>query len=115
GDAWQHTHCSEPFVESTEIDQSYDGFPLDFRVLVSVDGTAWDEVAKKERFRPPATGPDDSGRKPRDVTGPEAFEFEQKSIRYVKVEATRLRRTRYFDKYAMQLSEIEVILAGTTP
>lgn len=82
---------------------------------MSVDGTTWDEVAKKERFRPPATGPDDSGRKPRDVTGPETFEFEQKSVRYVKVEATRLRKTRYFDKYAMQLSEIEVVLAGTTP
>ncbi len=115
GDAQQHTHCSEPFVESTEIDQSYDGFPLDFRVLISADGTAWDEVAKKERFRPPATGPDDSGRKPRDVTGPEVFEFEQKSVRYVKVEATRLRKTRYFDKYAMQLAEIEVVLAGMAP
>jgi hypothetical protein len=113
GDAWQHTHCSEPFVESTEIDQSYDGFPLDFRILVSVDGTAWEEVAKRERFRRPATGPEDSDRKPKDVTGPEIFEFDQKSVRYVKVEASRLRRTRYFGgKYAMQLAEIEVVRAG---
>jgi len=115
GDAWQHTHCSEPFVESSEIDQSYDGFPLDFRILVSVDGAAWNEVAKKERFRRPAIGPDDSDRKPKDVTGPEVFAFEPKSVRYVKVEATRLRKTRYFGKYAMQLAEIEVVLAGTTP
>ncbi len=115
GDAWQHTHCSEPFVESSEIDQSYDGFPLDFRVLVSVDGTAWDEVAKRERFRRPATGPEDSDRKPKDVTGPEVFEFDRKSVRYVKVEATRLRKTRYFGKFAMQLAEIEVVLAGMAP
>ena len=115
GDAWQHTHCSEPFVESSEIDQSYDGFPLDFRVLVSVDGTAWEEVAKREKFRRPATGPEDSDRKPKDVTGPEVFEFDQKSIRYVKVEASRLRKTRYFGKFAMQLAEIEVVRAGMTP
>jgi hypothetical protein len=116
GDAWQHTHCSEPFVESTEIDQSYDGFPLDFRVLVSVDGTAWEEVAKRERFRRPATGPEDSDRKPKDVTGPEVFEFDQKSVRYVKVEASRLRRTRYFGgKFAMQLAEIEVVRAEPVP
>jgi hypothetical protein len=115
GDAWQHTHCSEPFVESSEIDQSYDGFPLDFRILVSVDGTTWQEVAKREKFRRPATGPEDSDRKPKDVTGPEVFEFEQKSVRYVKVEATRLRKTRYFGKYAMQLAEIEVVQAGLGP
>jgi len=102
-------------VESSEIDQSYDGFPLDFRVLTSVDGTTWEEVAKRARFRRPATGPDDSDRKPRDVTGPEVFTFDQKSVRYVKVEATRLRKTRYFGKYAMQLAEIEVVLAGMTP
>jgi hypothetical protein len=115
GDAWQHTHCSEPFIESSEIDQSYDGFPLDFRVLVSADGTTWEEVAKRSRFRRPATGPDDSDRKPRDVTGPEVFTFDQKSVRYVKVEASRLRKTRYFGKYAMQLAEIEVVRAGMGP
>ncbi|MGE5294044.1 MAG: glycosyl hydrolase family 95 catalytic domain-containing protein [Solirubrobacterales bacterium] len=116
GDAQQHTHCSEPFVESSEIDQSYDGFPLDFRILVSVDGAAWEEVAKKERFRRPATGAEDSERKPKDVTGPETFEFDQKSVRYVKVECTRLRKTRYFSgKFAMQLAEIEVVRADSVP
>ena len=79
GDAWQNTHCSEPFVESSEIDQSYDGFPLDFRILVSADGKAWDEVAKMERFRRPAVGPEDSDRKPKDVTGPERVRVRRRS------------------------------------
>jgi hypothetical protein len=115
GDAWQNTHCSEPFVESTEIDQSYDGFPLDFRILVSPDGKAWAEVAKRDRYRRPAVGPDDSERKAKDVTGPERFDFEPCTFRYVKVEATRLRKTRYFGKYALQLAEIEVVRADPVP
>ncbi len=46
------------------------------------------------------------------MTGPETFEFDQKSVRYVKVECTRLRKTRYFGgKFAMQLAEIEVVRA----
>lgn len=113
GDAWQHTHCSEPFVQSDEIDQSYDGFPLDFRILVSADGTKWDEVAKREQFRKPATGASDSNRKPRDVTGPESFPFRLCPVRFVKIEITRLRQTRYFGKYAAQLAEIEVVQEGT--
>ena len=112
GDAWQHTHCSEPFVQSDEIDQSYDGFPLDFRLLVSADGAKWDEVAKREQFRKPAIGAADSNRKPADVTGPESFSFNPRPVRYVKVEITRLRQTRYFGKYAAQFAEIEVHRAG---
>ncbi|MCL5282768.1 MAG: discoidin domain-containing protein [Planctomycetes bacterium] len=115
GDAWQNTHCSEPFVESTEIDQSYDGFPLDFHILVSQDGKAWDELVKMTSFRRPAVGPDDSDRKTKDVTGPERFDFEPRSFRYVKVESTRLRKTRYFGKYAMQLAEIEVVRGEPAP
>jgi hypothetical protein len=113
GDAWQHTHCSEPFVQSDEIDQSYDGFPLDFRILVSADGATWDEVAKREDFRKPATGATDSDRKPRDVTGPESFAFGPRPVRFVKVEITRLRQTRYFGKYAAQLAELEVARTET--
>ena len=109
GDAWQHTHCSEPFVRSDEVDQSYDGFPLDFRILVSADGAKWDEVAKCEAFRKPAIGAVDSDLKPQDVTGPESFNFSPRFVRFVKVETTRLRKTRYFKKYAMQLAEIEVV------
>lgn len=113
GDAWQHTHCSEPFVQSDEIDQSYDGFPLDFRILVSADGAKWEEVAKRERFRKPATGAADANRKPRDVTGPESFPFGPRPVRFAKVEITRLRKTRYFGRYAAQLAEIEVVRAET--
>ena len=110
GDAWQHTHCTEPFVNSREIDQSYDGFPVDFRVLVSLDGQQWDEVApRREKFALPAVFPEQSEQKVRDVLGPERFDCRPRSVRYVRVEATRLRRTRYFaGKYAMQLAEIEV-------
>jgi len=115
GDAWQNTHCSEPFVESSEIDQSYDGFPLDFHILVSQDGKAWDEIAKVDRFRRPAVGPEDGDRKPKDVTGPDRFEFAPRSFRFVKIEATRLRKTRYFGKYAMQLAEVEVVRADANP
>jgi alpha-L-fucosidase 2 len=115
GDAWQNTHCSEPFVESSEIDQSYDGFPLDFRILVSQDGKAWDEIAKLDRFRRPSVGAEDGDRKPMDVTGPDRFEFAPRAFRFVKIEATRLRKTRYFGKYAMQLAEVEVVRADATP
>jgi alpha-L-fucosidase 2 len=115
GDAWQNTHCSEPFVESSEIDQSYDGFPVDFHILVSQDGKAWDEIVKVDRFRRPSVGADDGDRKPMDVTGPDRFEFAPRSFRFVKVEATRLRKTRYFGKYAMQLAEIEVVRADAQP
>ena len=59
-----------------EIDQSYDGFPLDFRILVSEDGKAWDEVTKARSVSPAGgRGRTTRDRKPRDVTGPERFEF----------------------------------------
>jgi hypothetical protein len=109
GDAWQHTHCREPFVRSDEIDQSYDGFPLDFQILVSADGKKWDEVARHANFRKPAIGPKTSDLKPADVTGPEQFKFNARPVRFIKVEATRLRKTRYFDKHAACLAEIEVV------
>jgi hypothetical protein len=111
GDAWQHTHCSEPFVESSELDQSYDGFPVDFSILVSADGAKWDEVARREKFRAPAIGAPDTDRKPWDVLGPERFDFRPRPIRFIKVEATKLRKTRYFGKYALQLAEIEAVRA----
>lgn len=113
GDAWQHTHCSEPFVRSDEIDQSYDGFPLDFRILVSVEGQKWDEVAKREKHRAPAIGAPDSDLKPWDVLGPERFEFGPRPVRHIKVEVTKLRKTRYFGKHAACLAEIEVVRADS--
>ncbi len=114
GDAWQHTHCSEPFVRSSEIDQSYDGFPVDFRILVSPDGQQWDEVARRQNFRKPAVGPETSDLKPADVTGPESFPFGTRPVRYIKIETTKLRKTRAFGKYAVCLAEIEAIRADIT-
>jgi hypothetical protein len=109
GDAWQHTHCKEPFVRSDEIDQSYDGFPLDFQILVSADGKKWDEVERRVNFRKPAVGPATSDLKPADVTGPEQFKFNARPVRYIKVEATKLRKTRTFGKHAACLAEIEAV------
>ncbi len=108
GDAWQHTHCSMPFVISSEIDQSYDGFPVDCRVLISTDGTTWEEIAKHEKMRPPAIGEPTSDLKPAEVTGPESFSFTPRPARFVKIEATKLRKTRYFGKYALQFAEVEI-------
>jgi len=93
----------------TRLTRATTGFPLDFRILVSANGERWDEVAKREQFRKPATGAPDGDRKPRDVTGPESFSFGQRPVRFVKVEVTRLRKTRYFGKCAAQLAEIEVV------
>jgi hypothetical protein len=109
GDAWQHTHCTEPFVNSGEIDQSFDGFPYSFTILVSTDGEQWKTIAEKENYYPPASNVDASEQKPKDITGPESFTLKTQSVRYIKVVATKLRKTRYFEKYAMQLAEIEVV------
>jgi hypothetical protein len=113
GDAEQHTHCTEPFVRSSEIDQSYDGFPLDFRILVSADGLKWNEVAARKKFRKPAVGPETSNLKPADVTGPERFNFPAQPARHLKLEITRLRKTRTFGEYAACLAEIEAVRADT--
>jgi hypothetical protein len=109
GDAWQHTHCTEPFVNSGEIDQSFDGFPLSFKIMVSVNETDWTEVARFENYALPASNIHLTEQKPKDILGPEIFQFRPQEARYVKVEASKLRKTRYFGKYAMQLAEIEVI------
>ncbi len=109
GDAWQHTHCSEPFVNSREIDQSFDGFPHSFTILVSVNGIDWTQVAQREDYMNPASEIQFTEQKPKDITGPEQFSITPQPVRYIKIEAHKLRKTRYFGKYAMQLAEIEVI------
>jgi len=114
GDAWQHTHCTMPFVISSEIDQSYDGFPVDFQVLVSLDGVKWDEVGRRVNACKPAIGDRSSDLKPKDVTGPERVEFASRPIRYVKVQITTLRKTRTFGKYAAALAEIEAVRADVS-
>jgi hypothetical protein len=111
GDAWQHTHCTEPFVRSDEIDQTCDGFPLNFRVTVSVDGQKWDEVGKRENCLKSATGGPESDLKPRAYAAAENIDFPARSVRYVRIEVDRIRKTRYFRKYAAQLAEIEVTRA----
>jgi len=47
------------------------------------------------------------------VTGPESFAFSPRPLRFVKVEITRLRQTRYFGKFAAQLAEIEAVRAAS--
>lgn len=115
GDAWQHPDGTEPFVRSDEPDQSYDGFPVDFRLLVSADGQKWDEVAKRENFRSPAAAPATSDLKPAEVTGPERFEFGARAVRYLKLEISKLRKTRTFGQYAACLAEIEAVRADAAP
>jgi len=111
GDAWQPPDGSMPFVSSDELDQSFDGFPVNFRIVVSADGQKWEEVVRRENHRPPV-----NGLKPADVTGPEAFRFEARPVRYLKLEITRLRQTRSFGKYAACLAEIEAVRAdGPAP
>jgi hypothetical protein len=106
GDAWQPADGSMPFVSSDEVDQSFDGFPVDFRILVSADGQKWDEVAKRENHRPPVTGI-----RLADVTGPERFEFDSRPVRLIKVQITKLRKTRSFGQHAACLAEIEAVRA----
>jgi hypothetical protein len=109
GDARQHTHCTEPFVNSLEIDQSFDGFPYSFSISVSKDGTNWNKVSNLQNYSPPAANVLSTEQKPKDITGPEVFDFAPQPARFIKIEASKLRKTRYFGKYAMQLAEIEVI------
>jgi len=109
GDAWQHTHCTEPFVNSGEIDQSYDGFPLSFAISVSQDGKEWQVAGKFEQYALPASNVNLTEQKPKDVTGPERFDLNGRMARYIRLDASKLRKTRYFGKYALQLAEIEVI------
>ncbi|MCX7886093.1 MAG: discoidin domain-containing protein [Verrucomicrobiae bacterium] len=115
GDAWQSPDGSEPFVRSDELDQSYDGFPGDFCILVSADGQKWDEVARRQNFRAPVGALPTSDLKPADVTGPERFQFNPRTARHVKLQISKLRKTRTFGRYAACLAEIEVIRADTIP
>ena len=88
------------------MDHSFEGFPLDFDILVSPDGVHWQTVAsRKDYLKMPK--PD---QKPKNVLGPETFAFAPQQARFVKVSASKLRKSRYFGRYTMQLAEIEVLL-----
>jgi hypothetical protein len=53
----------------------------------------------------------DSAQKPKDAMGPESFTFQPTEARYVKLDMTKLRKSRYFDKYTAGMAEIEVLRA----
>lgn len=113
GDAWQHTHCMEPFVNSLERDMSFDGFPIDFRILASADGREWRLVAERKDYQLPHVNRHLTEQKVKDVTGPESFPVPPDigPLRYIKVEATRLRRARVGEGHVFRLAEIEAIRA----
>ncbi|MFC0627501.1 glycoside hydrolase domain-containing protein [Kribbella deserti] len=70
------------------------GFPIDFRIEVSADGTTWSTVADRRAYpRPSATQ--------------QAFPFAERPVRFVKVTGTRL-DTDNFGTFRMQLAELEV-------
>ncbi|WP_433236196.1 discoidin domain-containing protein [Streptosporangium sp. CA-135522] len=70
------------------------GFPVDFTVQVSANGSTWTTVATR-------TGQSRPG------AGAQSFPFETTGVRYVKVTGTHL-STDSFGHYHMQLAEIEV-------
>lgn len=79
------------------------GFPIDFTVQVSADGSSWTTVATKTGFARP--------------TGAETFPFATANVRYVKVTGTNLRPDA-FGHYHLQFAEIEAaggnLAAGRT-
>ncbi|MEV6013252.1 discoidin domain-containing protein [Streptomyces sp. NPDC051976] len=68
------------------------GFPTDFTIQVSADGTTWTTVADRTGYPKPS--------------GAQTFPFATTSARYVRVTGTRL-RTDSFGNYHMQLAELE--------
>jgi alpha-L-fucosidase 2 len=100
---------NSPFFDPREVDQSYDGFPVDFELLISADGHQWHGVAKRSNYLLNPAAPD---AKPRDVLGPERLTLERATpARFVKLVVTKLRQTRLTGKYAVRLAEIEVVRA----
>ena len=91
--------------ENVPMDHSYNGFPLDFTIQVSNDGNTWNTVVLKKDYLAMAA-PD---QKPKDATEPERFKFDPAMARFVKVDMTCLRKSRYFGKYTAGFAEIEVL------
>jgi hypothetical protein len=105
GDAENENGYDSPGVDPKEMDQSWDGFPLDYRVLISTDGEKWTEVARAKDF----LKTNDPKVKPDQVPGAVPHRLAATPARYVRIEGNRLSPSRYFGKYAMELAEIEVI------
>ena len=80
---------------STDPNQGQ-GFPLDFSISLSSDGRSWTRVCSRHNYPLPADG------------RPQAFDFAPMSdIRFIRIEATRLRANPYQGgRYALQLSQI---------
>ncbi|YCK37892.1 discoidin domain-containing protein [Actinomadura sp. ATCC 39365] len=70
------------------------GFPVDFTVQVSADGSSWTTVATRTGF-------------PRPGAGAQSFPFATADVRHVRVTGTNL-GTDQLGHYHMQLAEIEV-------
>jgi hypothetical protein len=71
------------------------GFPIDFTIQVSTDGTNWTQVVSKTGYPFP--------------TGGQAFAFPNTTARYVKVTGTNLRSNpNDASYYKMQITEMEV-------
>lgn len=83
--------------------EGVDGFPIDFRIMVSVDGEEWKEVVSKTDYPVPAYTPE--------TPTPGIFKFETVHGGYVKIIATKLFSdnnmwTGWQDVYLMQFAEL---------
>ena len=83
--------------------EAVDGFPIDFKLMVSLDGAEWTEVVSKTDYPVPAYTPD--------TPQPEVFSFETVHAGYVKIVATKLFSTSnmwtgWQTVYLMQFAEM---------
>ncbi|GAA1589993.1 hypothetical protein GCM10009789_49520 [Kribbella sancticallisti] len=70
------------------------GFPVDFTVQVSADGTSWSTVASRQNYGKP-------------VAAAQTIPFATQNARYVKVVGSKLSQDN-FGTYRMQFAEVEV-------
>ena len=91
------------FPRNDDINAGF-GFPIDFNIQVSTDGTNWTTVVTKTSYP--------------FVNSGQAFTFTPVSARYVKVTGTNLRlNPNDASLYRMQLAEVEVyqqVISGAT-
>lgn len=82
------------------------GFPIDFEIKVSANGTDWTTIASKSNYTTP----------PYSIQDPEIFEVASPvKTKYVRIEATKLATVGiwdedsldYIQKYVLQLAEVE--------
>ncbi|MBK4346443.1 GH39 family glycosyl hydrolase [Lacisediminihabitans changchengi] len=81
-----------------------EGFPSDFTIKGSSDNATWTDLSAVTNYHAKTT-----------VIGPQTFTFEPKSVRYLKVEATKLARPSSENGasvYHFQLTELEAYRNG---